>query len=161
MSSLVCRALCKVMSFLVLLSICLSSSFVHFQNGLELLTRGSAQLFNPFLRFLWYSLASSNFDVLLRYSFKFFFFHIYLYDLSASSIPKYFYVSFSLSIRMFSCFVSSISLVTFLYRFSLLAWHIFLCQIKSLCPDCIFSLPVLVLNSFSFSVWCRPCTLGD
>ena len=39
-SSLGCNALCMVISFLVLWSICLCSSLVHFKNGPEYLTRG-------------------------------------------------------------------------------------------------------------------------
>ena len=42
-SSLGCYALCMVMRFLVLSSICLSSSLVHFRKGPEYLTRGTAQ----------------------------------------------------------------------------------------------------------------------
>ena len=63
-SYLGCMALCIVMSFLVLWSICWSSSLVHFKNNPEDLTRGTAQgliLLRIFLRY--------NFLVLLRYSF--------------------------------------------------------------------------------------------
>ena len=51
-SSLGCNALCMVVSFLVLWSICLSSSLVLFNNGPEYLTRGTAQLFIPLTMFL-------------------------------------------------------------------------------------------------------------
>ena len=67
-SSLECKALCIVISFLVLWSICLSS-LVHFKNGFEYLTRGTAKVFIPFIRFLLYSLVSSSFLVLLRHFF--------------------------------------------------------------------------------------------
>ena len=50
-----CKALCIVISFLVLWSICLSSFLVHFKNGLEYLMREPAQVFIPFIRFLLYS----------------------------------------------------------------------------------------------------------
>ena len=59
--SLICKALCIVMSFLVLLSICQNSSFVHFKNCSEYLTRGTAQIFIPLMRFLPCSLFSSSF----------------------------------------------------------------------------------------------------
>ena len=41
-SSLGCNALCMVISFLVLWSLCLSSYLVHFKNGPEYLTRSAA-----------------------------------------------------------------------------------------------------------------------
>ena len=50
--SLWCNALCIVISCLVLWSICLSSSPVHFKNGLKYLTRETAQVFVPLMRFL-------------------------------------------------------------------------------------------------------------
>ena len=43
-SSLGCNALCMDISFLVLWSICLSSSLVHLRKGPEYLTRGTAQI---------------------------------------------------------------------------------------------------------------------
>ena len=69
-SSLGCKTLCMVFSFLVLCSICLSSSLVHFKKGPEYLTRGKAQVFIPLMRFLFYSLLTSSFLVLLRYFLK-------------------------------------------------------------------------------------------
>ena len=50
-------------------SICLSSSLVHVRKGPEYLTRSTAQVFTPLIRFLWESFVSSSFLVLLRYSF--------------------------------------------------------------------------------------------
>ena len=66
-SSLGCNALCMVISFLVLWSICLSSSRVHLRKGPEYLTSGTAQVFIPLMRFLLESFVSSSFHVLLRY----------------------------------------------------------------------------------------------
>ena len=66
---LVCKALCIDMSLLVLCSICWSSSLVHFNNGPEHLTRETTQVFILLMRFLLYSLVSSSFLILLRYSF--------------------------------------------------------------------------------------------
>ena len=68
-SSLGCNALCIVISFLFLWSICLSSSLVHLRKGPEYLTRGTAQVFIHLVRFLLLSFVSSSFLVLLRYSF--------------------------------------------------------------------------------------------
>ena len=67
-SSLRCKSLCIVISFLVLLSNCLSS-LVNFKNGPEYLTRETAQVFIPRIRFLLYSFVQSSSTVLLRYSF--------------------------------------------------------------------------------------------
>ena len=50
-SSLGCCALRMVISFLVLWSICLSSSLIHFRKDLEDLKRGTAQVFIPFISF--------------------------------------------------------------------------------------------------------------
>ena len=68
-SSLGCSALCMVISFLVLWSICLSSSLVHLRRGPQYLTRGRAKIFIPLIRFLQENFVSSSFRVLLRYSF--------------------------------------------------------------------------------------------
>ena len=68
-SSLGYNALCMVISFLVLWSICLNSSLVHLRKGPEYLMRGTAQVFIPLIRFLLESFVWSSFLVLLRYSF--------------------------------------------------------------------------------------------
>ena len=52
-SSLGCKALCLVISFLVLWSICLSSSLVDFKNGLESLTRETSKAFIPLIKLLY------------------------------------------------------------------------------------------------------------
>ena len=69
-SSFRCKALC--INFLVLWSICLSSSIVHLKNGSEYLTRRTAQAFFPLMRFLLQSLVSWRFFICLRYTFLFF-----------------------------------------------------------------------------------------
>ena len=88
-SSLECKALCNVISFFVLSSICWSSSLVHFKNGPEYLTRRTAQVFIPFIRFcyiVWLLVAFSFFwDGL----FKIFSFISTCLMLTASNIPKY------------------------------------------------------------------------
>ena len=60
-SSLGCNALYMFISFLVLKSICLSSSLVHLEKGPEYLTRNTAQVFIPLIRFLQDSFVSSSF----------------------------------------------------------------------------------------------------
>ena len=106
--SLGCDALCMVISFLVLLSICLRSSLVHSKNASEYLTRGTAQVFIPLIRFLLHSFVSSRFLVFVRYSFLIFSFISTCFMVSASKMPKYFYVSFSSSVLILSRFGSSI-----------------------------------------------------
>ena len=101
-SSLGCNALCMVISFLVLWSICLSSSLVHFKKGPKYLTRGTAQVFIPLIRFLLHSFVTSSFLVLPRYSFLIFSFICTCLMVSASKMPMYLYVSFSPSVLILS-----------------------------------------------------------
>ena len=89
------NALCIVISFIVLWSICLSSSLVHLRKGPENVTRGTAQIFIPLMRFLLESFVSSSFLVLLRYSFWILSFIFPCLMVSVSKIPKYLLVSFS------------------------------------------------------------------
>ena len=79
MTSLRCKALYFINKFLVLWSIYLSSSLVHFKNGPEYHPRGTAQVFIAFMRFRLLSLILKSFQVLLKYSF-FSFFHLCLFD---------------------------------------------------------------------------------
>ena len=87
-SSLGCNALCIVIRLLVLWSICVSSSLVHFKNGPDFLTRVTAQIFIPLIRFLLHSFVFSSFLVVLRYSFLFYFISTCLM-VPAVNIPKY------------------------------------------------------------------------
>ena len=84
MSSLGCNALCIVISFLVLWS-----SRVHLRKCPEYLTRGTAQVFIPLMRFLLLSFVSSSFLVLPRYSFWIFSFISACLMVSASKMAKY------------------------------------------------------------------------
>ena len=68
-SSLGCNVLCMVISFLFHWPICLGSSLVHFKNGPENLTRSTARVFIPLVRFLLHNFVLGNFLVLLRYFF--------------------------------------------------------------------------------------------
>ena len=63
LSSLGCKALCMAISYLVFWSIWLS---FNFKNCLEYLTKGTAKLFIPLMRFLLQSLISRSFLVHLR-----------------------------------------------------------------------------------------------
>ena len=62
LSTLSLRCLMRVIRFLVLWSICLSSSLVHFRKGPEYLTRGTAQIFIPLIRFRQESFVLSSFS---------------------------------------------------------------------------------------------------
>ena len=79
MSSLRRKALCIVINFLFLWSICLGSFFYHFKSGPVYLTRGSAQVFVSLKRFL----LQFGFGKLYRSSeilFCHFFFLLVLFD---------------------------------------------------------------------------------
>ena len=124
MPSFGCKALCIVMSFLVLMSICGNSSLVHFKNGPEYITRRTAQVFIILMKFLLQSLVSRSFLVWLRNSFLILSFISACMTLSAFSIPKN--LSFSLfpNVLILSSFRQSLQLYVF-FCFSLLAWGIF------------------------------------
>ena len=107
-SSLGCNALCIVISFLVLWSICLCSSLVHLRKGPDYLTSGTAHVFIPLIRFLLLSFVLSSFLVLLRCSFLILSFISTCLMVSASKIPKYLQVSFSASVLILSWFGSFI-----------------------------------------------------
>ena len=64
-----CNVLCTVISFFVLWSICLSSSLVHFRKDPEYLTRITALVFIPLMRFLLESFVLSSFLLPQRYVF--------------------------------------------------------------------------------------------
>ena len=114
-SSLGYNALCIVISFLVLWSICLSSSMVHLRKGPEYLTRGTAQVFIPLISVLLLSFVSSSFLVLLRYSFWIFSFISACLMVLASKMPNYLLASFSASVFILSSFGSSIPSLLFQY----------------------------------------------
>ena len=88
-SSLWCNTLCMVISFLFPWSICLSSSLVHLRKGPGYLTRGTAQVFIPLMRFLLESFVSSSFRVFPRYSFRVLSVICTSLMVSASKMPKY------------------------------------------------------------------------
>ena len=105
-SSLGCKALCMVISFLVLWS-----NFFKTKNGPEYLTRATARVYIPLIRFLLYSFVSSSFLVLLSYTFLILFFISTCLMVSAFNISKYLYVFFSPSVQISPWFGSSIPFV--------------------------------------------------
>ena len=133
MSSLECKAFASTLIFFVPWSINIIHSLLHFKNRSEYLTGGTAQAFILFIRFLLYNLIFRSFLVLLRYSFFFFFFlsssFVWLSQLPTfpSIFSEHFYFSLDLTVPFLPSNV--------IFRFLLLAWRIFLCQIPSLCPD--------------------------
>ena len=105
-SSLRCNALFWVISFLVLRSICLNSSWVHFKKRPEYLTRETAQVFIALIKYLLHSFVSSSFLVLLRYPSLIFSFISSCLMVSAFKMPKYLYASFSPIVQILSWFWS-------------------------------------------------------
>ena len=99
MWSLGFKALCIVINFFVLWSIC-------FKNGPEYLIRRTAQVFIPLMRFLLQSLVLRSF-LLLKYIFIFSFISACLI-ISVSNIPKFLKFFFSPSILKLSWFGSSV-----------------------------------------------------
>ena len=83
------NALCMVISFLVLWSICLNLSLVNLRKGPEYLTRGIAPVFIPLIMFQLESFVLSSFLILLRYYFLILSFISACVMVSASKIPKY------------------------------------------------------------------------
>ena len=94
-SSLGCNALCIVINFLVLWSICFRPSLVHFKNGPEYITRKTAQVFIHLIRFLLNSFVSGSSLGFFRYSFLIFLFISPCLIVLASDIPNYLYFFFS------------------------------------------------------------------
>ena len=117
-SSLGCSALCMVISFLVLWSICLSSSLVHLRKGPDYMTNGTAHVFISLIRFLLESFVSSCFRILLRYSFRIMSFICTCLMVSASKMSKYLEVSFSSSVLILSCLVVPFRQSYVVFRFS-------------------------------------------
>ena len=146
------NASCKVISFLVLWSICLSSSLVHFRKGLEYLTRSTPQVFIPLISFRLESFVSISFLVLLRYSFWILSFISTCLMVSASKMSKYFYVSFSPSVRILSWFGSSIPSVR--CRLPLFITSTFF-YANSIPISWLYILTVYIRVSSSFSGFCK------
>ena len=135
-----------VISFLVLWSICLSSSQVHFKNDPEYLTRGTTWVFITLIRILLYILTRVVFWFSEILFLKFFLWSPLQIFPSISIFPflRGFWFFLGLVVWFIpSCVVS---------RFSLLARCIFLCQIQFLYLDCIFSL-IIIIIIYSFRVF--------
>ena len=157
-SSQGCKVLCIFISFLVVRSICWSSSLVHLRNGPVYLPGRTAQVFIPLMRFLLNNCGSNSFLVLLRYSF--FFSSLFVW-----SCPFTMFISF-LFPEHFDFF-----LVCYFYSFYRVLLPItyyeqgafFYAKSSSLNSDCISSLLYKFSNSYSFwqTVWCGSCILGN
>ena len=139
MSSLKCQVLCIVINFLVMWSICLSSSLDHFKNGPNNLKRTTVRVFIPFRRFFYAEFVSRSFLVRPRYFFLVVSFIstylLCLLPIFRSSCKFHFSERFdSFLIWQFYSF-RYLSFSTFHYKHTPV-----LCQISSLYPKCIFSL---------------------
>ena len=130
--SLSSEALCIIINFLVLWSICLIFTIVHFKKGPEYLAKEADLLFIPLMRFLLQSLVSRSFLVLLKYFLLPFFLHLSLFDCVCFQYLVLCVISFFpsvLMIALFGCFILSV-----------VSRHIFLCKIPSLYTGCILLL---------------------
>ena len=78
-SSLGCKASCIVINFLVLLSICLSTSLVYFMNGPEYLTMNNSGV-HLFDKIFTAELGLQKFSRFFEILFSYFFFHHHLFD---------------------------------------------------------------------------------
>ena len=133
MPSLGYEKLCIVVSFLAFCFICWSSSFVHFKNGPEYLTRGRVLMFIPCVKFLQQSLVSRSLLVRLRCSFLLLFFNFLSTGLMVTlpifsrtcDFPflRVFWFFLDLAVLFLPLFVS--------YRFSLLTWQFFYAKFHS------------------------------
>ena len=151
MSSLVYKALCMVIRFLVLWSICLCSSLVPFKNGPEYPTRVTALQFIPLIRLLSYSLVLGSFLDLLRYSFLIFFLLsqlVWLWQLPIfSSIWTF---PFTPSVLIFSWFGSSIPSFNFYVCTKIFACGTFLNSDSNLISHAAFDLLSMVFRGTWF-----------
>ena len=142
MSSQGCKALYLTMNFIVLWSTCRSSSLFRFENCLQYLTVGTNRIFLHLKRFLLCSLVSSCFLVLLNYFCYFFLLSPHVKWCSILVCPNM--SKFPLLAFRFCLDLVVLILTSFVvFRCSLLACLIFLCQIPSLYLDYIYSIPVL------------------
>ena len=117
----------------------------------NILGEGTAQVFIPLIRFLQYNFVSIIFLVLLKYSFSIFSFIFPSLMVSSSIIPKYLYVSFSLSVLILSWFGRSIP--TIRVRLSLFITSMaYFSMPNSISMSWLYILTVCVRvsNSFSF-----------
>ena len=89
-----------VVNFLVLWSICLTSSLVHFKND-EYFTRGTSQMFISLMRFLLQSLISRSFLFLPKYSFLMFSYISACLMVSTSNILEYLLLLYFLRVFFF------------------------------------------------------------
>ena len=163
-TSLGCKDLHMVISFLVLWPICLSSLLIHFKNRPEYLTRETVQIF--------ILCQSFRYRVLSRVAFWFFwdtifnfFFHFHHWWCQLPIFPSICRFSFlrafcllpDLLVRLLPSYV--------VCRFSWLSWRIFLRQIPFLHLDCIFSqflsvFPILFFNFWQTVWYCSYTTRG-
>ena len=163
MQSLGCKVLC-IMSFLVLWSICWSSSLDLFKNNPEYLSSGTALGFIPFMKFLLYSFALSIFFVLLHYSFKNIFFNFRLLDVVCFQYSQLFPDFLFSQPSYFSWFVSSIHSVVYSFplfiisiahfsmpNFILIYWR----YILSVFVCLVFQFFSFLANSFISSMYFR------
>ena len=162
MSFLGYKVFCIDMSFLVLWSICWSSSLVHIKNGPEYLTRGQPRCLSLWWDFFYVVFFRIVFSFFWRILFKFFF-HLHLFDgIHFQNSRVFVGFLFSECSEFFLVLVILFLPSHVIFCSSLFEWHIFLFQIPSqyrrfICT--LLVLKVLILFHFWQTVLYRPCTL--
>ena len=142
--SLGCNTLCMVISFLVLWSICLSSSLIHIRKGPEYLRRCTTLEFIPLIRFRLETFVSNSFLVPLRYiSFLILSFLCTCLIVSASKMPSYLSVYFSPNVLILSWIDSSIPSVrcrfsTFYYKYGTFFYAKFISFVLTVYSNCVY-----------------------
>ena len=137
------KLLC-IINFLAFWSICLNSFLVHFKNGPEYLTSGTALVFILVVELGFKKLSGSSERLFLNFFFLLRLFYEVRFQYSQLLVLVLFSKRFN-----FSWFGNSVISVVFLF-FSLWAQHIFLSQIPFVYPGFIFLLFLLVPIFFSF-----------
>ena len=132
-------------SFVYLFS---SPSLVHFKNGPECLTRGTARIFIPFVKDLLLSFVSSSFLVLLRYQ-KDVLSSLLVWCWFLPIFPSICTSLFSWNVLIFPWFDSSNQSCVFSW-FSLLTWYIFLSNSIPISWVYILTACIRVSNFFVF-----------
>ena len=157
-----CKALYRFLSFLVLWSICFRSSLVHFKNGPGYLTKGTAQVFIPQMRFLLCSLVSSCFSFSWKALFLFF---ILSPIVCWCPLPIFLRICRFPFLRAFwFCLNYGSSIPSVLCRFPLFIISMAHFLMPNSIPISLFYILTAYIrlsnSHFWQPVWCCPCTLG-
>ena len=155
-----CEGQCITIIFILLWSIFLSSSLVHFKNSPKYLILVTAQVFFPLVGFPMQRLVSRSFLVHLRYSFLLYLSSLLVWCCLLSIFLSTWRFPF---LRAFWLFLTGSSIPSIICLFPLFIMNMvhFLCQIPFLYPECMILLFVIespILFHFSQMILFYPCT---